>query len=97
MRKFGSSILVPLDSEIERTCRRNRKEKRETVILSQETMADPEGAINENNNNIPLNNPPVVNQPMALRDYALSPTGVQSVIRRPAIQANNFELKPVML
>lgn len=85
MRKFGSSILVPLDSEIERTCRRNRKEKREIVILSQETMADPEGAINENNNNIPMNNPPVVNQPMALRDYALPPTSVQSVIRRPAI------------
>ncbi|XP_024022201.1 uncharacterized protein LOC112091842 [Morus notabilis] len=57
MRKFGSSILLPLDSEIERTCRRNRKEKRETVIQSQEIMADPEGAINENNNNIPLNNP----------------------------------------
>ena len=97
MRKLGSNSLVPLDLEIERTGRRNRKEKRETVILSQETMADPEGAINENNNNIPLNNPPVVNQPMALRDYALPPTGVQSVIRRPAIQAINFELKPVML
>ncbi|XP_024025398.1 uncharacterized protein LOC112092750 [Morus notabilis] len=58
-------------------------------------MANPEGEINGNNQ--PLNNPPVVNQPMALRDYALPPTGVQLVIRKPAIQANNFELKSVML
>ena len=34
---------------------------------------------------------------MALRDYVLSPIGIQPVIRRPAIQANNFKLKHVNL
>ena len=94
MRKLRSNSLLPLDLEIERTCRRNRREKREAIIQLPEVMADPEGEIHGNNQ--PLNNPPMVNQPMALRDYALPPTGVQLVIRRPAIQANNFELKPVM-
>ena len=100
MRKFGSNTLLPLDSEIERTCRRNRKEKRGAVIHSQETMNDPEEARNRNNippNNQQRNDQMVVNQPIALRDYALPPTGIRPVIRRPAIQANNFELKPVML
>ena len=33
----------------------------------------------------------------ALRDYALPPTGLPLVIRRPTIQENNFELKPITL
>ena len=34
-------------------------------------------------------NPQVVNPLIALRDYAIPPTVIQPVIRRPAIQANN--------
>ena len=95
MRKFGSDNLLPLDSEIERTCRRSRRRRREAASSSQEPMAAPDGNLPPDNQL--RNNPLVVNQPMALRDYALPPTGIQPVIRRPAIQANNFELKPVTL
>ena len=34
---------------------------------------------------------------MLLEEFALPPTVVQSTIRRPPIQANNFELKTVTL
>ena len=34
---------------------------------------------------------------MLLEEFALLPTVVQSAIRRPLIQANNFELKTVTL
>ena len=34
---------------------------------------------------------------MFLEEFALPPTVVQSAIRRPPIQANNFELKTVTL
>ena len=37
------------------------------------------------------------NQHMLLEEFALPPTVVQSAIRRPPIQANNFELKGVTL
>ena len=33
----------------------------------------------------------------ALRDYALPPASFPPVIRRPTIQENNFELKPITL
>ena len=33
----------------------------------------------------------------ALRDYALPPAGIPPLIRRPTIQANNFELKSITL
>ena len=37
------------------------------------------------------------NPHMLLEEFALPPTVVQSAIRRPPIQANNFELKGVIL
>ena len=37
------------------------------------------------------------NPHMLLEEFALPPTVVQSTIRRPPIQANNFELKGVTL
>ena len=60
---------------------------------------EPQGGQNGNNgrNYAPK---PVI-QPddsfMLLEEFALSPTVVQSGIRRPPIQANNFELKTVTL
>ena len=34
---------------------------------------------------------------MLLEEFALPPTVIQSVIRRPPIQANNFEVKAVTI
>lgn len=34
MRKFGTDALFPFDSKVERTCRKNRKIRRETIRLT---------------------------------------------------------------
>ena len=47
-------------------------------------------------NGSPSANPTTLS-PRALRDYALAPMGVPPIIQRLAIQANNFELKPITL
>ena len=84
MRHFKSSDLVPLDKELERTLRRLNKEKKGTLTLQQ--RADMEEEATE------------MEQPRALRDYAMpSVIGNSSSIRRPAIQANNFEIKPAII
>ena len=86
MRKFGSENLLSFDPEIERSCRRNRRERREAVRHSQETMGDTGGMRNENN------------PPPALRDYSLpTAVGLYSAIRRPTMAANNFEIKAVQM
>ena len=46
---------------------------------------------------VPHSAPPMEEVERTLRDYALPPTGIPPVIRQPAIQANNFELKPITL
>ncbi|KAJ4723361.1 DNA-directed DNA polymerase [Melia azedarach] len=86
MRKAGSSVLLPFDIEIERTCRRNRKEKRGASTQQTSTM-DPN-----------IGNNDEANDQRALRDYAI-PTvnGASTRIRRPAIQANNFKIKPAII
>ncbi|KAJ4715207.1 DNA-directed DNA polymerase [Melia azedarach] len=87
MRKAGSSVLLPFDIEIERTCRRNRKEKSEASTQPQTYTMEP----NVGNNVGPEDQ-------RALRDYAV-PTvnGASTSIRRPAIQTNNFEIKPAII
>ncbi|KAJ4720877.1 DNA-directed DNA polymerase [Melia azedarach] len=82
MRKVGSSVLLPFDIEIERTYRRNRKEKRAASTQQTSTM-DPNIVNNDG-----------ANDQRALRDYVI-PTvnGASTSIRRPAIQVNNFEIK----
>ena len=54
---------------------------------------------NEQNYRNPATTPFVQpdNLHMLLEEFALPPTVVQSAIRRPPIQANNFELKGVTL
>ena len=41
--------------------------------------------------------PPMAQSLRALRDYALPLVGIPSIIRRPAFQENNFEIKPITL
>lgn len=84
MRHSRRSDLVPLDKELERTLRRLNKEKKGTLTLQQQADMEEEAAEME--------------QPSALRDYAMpSVIGNTSSIRRPAIQAKNFEIKPTII
>ena len=46
---------------------------------------------------MPQSAPPMKDLEKALRDYGLPPASILLVIRRPTIQANNFELKPITL
>ena len=46
---------------------------------------------------VPKSAPPVEEFEKALRDYALPLGGIPPVIRQPAIQENNFEIKPITL
>ena len=50
-----------------------------------------------NGENVPQLAPPMEDLEKALRDYALPLTSIVPMIRRPAIQANNFELKLITL
>ena len=46
---------------------------------------------------VPQSVPPMEDLEKALRDYAFPPVGIPPVIRRPTMQANNFELKLITL
>ena len=86
MRRGGVADLEPLDPEIERTCRRNRKKKKKKV-----TMAD------KYNNNVGHNGNIEVDQNRALQEFVVPHLeGLNASIVRPQITTNNFELKPVM-
>ena len=111
MRRQGRGELEPFDSEIERTINRLCKEIRllaehngYLANMAENLQHNPNlweenelpGANRGNN----IAHRPVV-QPddpdMLLEEFALPPTIIQSVIHRPPIQANNFELKVVTL
>ncbi|KAI4368767.1 hypothetical protein MLD38_017284 [Melastoma candidum] len=81
MRRSRSANSLEYNPEIERTCRALRKETR--LRKQQEKMA--------------LENRDMENH-KALGDYAIPSVGdVQTGIRRPAIAANNFEIKPAII
>ncbi|KAH9697798.1 hypothetical protein KPL71_023761 [Citrus sinensis] len=84
MRRSRSFDLLSFDPEIEGTCRRLNREKRETLQEQQLIMAYE--ALHGNKDARPL------------RDYVV-PTvnGAGSSIARPAVQANNFEIKPAII
>ena len=104
MQKFGCDILVPYNLEFERTVRRIKKENREAENLLQQPMENLQG-IREEEKDIHSRSRDsgspratrMAQSLIALRDYALPPMGVPLVIRRPPIQENNFELKPITL
>lgn len=90
-------------SEIESTTCRNRREIRRSLQYIEEEHEDDtntteEMAENQNNQLPPMVAADPINQNLAPRtmyDYAkLTLTGAESSIVRPAITANNFELKP---
>ncbi|XP_062103933.1 uncharacterized protein LOC133815062 [Humulus lupulus] len=89
----GADNLVPVNLEIEKVCKQNRRNKK----LAHETV---EMAQNDRNNEVPEVVQGQAPHPAArrLRDYVLATvSGVQNCIRLPAMEANNFEIKPVIL
>ena len=111
MRRRDQVDLHPLDPEQKRTLHRLRREQRtihnrnlaimennEEQDLSLE-QNEPQRGRNGNNGRNQAPRPFI--QPddpfMLLEEFALPPTVVQTAIRRPPIQANNFELKSVTL
>ncbi|KAH9780492.1 hypothetical protein KPL71_008099 [Citrus sinensis] len=87
MRKY-KSVDFQFDPEIERTARRLRREHRE--LQAAVAMNDLQSG---NNNIIHMAN----DRDRVIRDYAvLTPQAIHLGIVRPDVQADNFELKPVM-
>ena len=111
MRTWGQAELHPFDPEPERTLHRLRRELRTThnrnlAIMQNNEEHDLGHEQNEpqrdrNGNNGRNQAPRPFIQPddpfMLLEVFALPSIVVQTAIRRPPIQANNFELKSVTL
>ena len=111
MRRRDQVDLHPFDPERERTLHRIRREQRteqtrNLAIMENNEEQDLSIEQNEphrgqNGNNGRNQEPRPFIQPddpfMLLEEFALSPIVVQTAIRRPPIQANNFKLKSVTL
>ena len=111
MRRRGQVELLPLDPEPERTlhllCREQKEAHQRNLATMQnneeqdhgQEQHEPQGGQNGNNgrNYAPKSFIQPDDPFMFLEEFALPPTIVQSAIRRPPIQANNFELKAVTL
>ena len=111
MRRRGQVELHLFDPEPERTlhhlCREQREAQHRNLAIMQnnvehdhgEEQNGPQGG--HNGNNVRNQAPRPFVQPddpfMLLEEFALPPTVVQTAIRRPPIQVNNFELKSVTL
>ena len=84
MHREDVSNLEPLDPEIERTCRRNRKEQRQKVNMADNNNAGHNGNIGADRN-------------WALKEFDVPHLeGLTASIAHPQITGNNFELKSVM-
>ena len=101
MRRDSAKNLIPLDIEIERILKRILRDKREVVRMEQLPMGPMEenredvgsirgGSIHLDAANMDTMLPPI-------RDYGRPSEVTPPVIRRPAIRANNFELKSITL
>ena len=111
MRRQDQVYQHLFDPEPERTLHRIRREQRTEQtrnLANMENNEEQELSIEQNEphrgrngNNRRNQAPKPFIQPgdpfMLLEEFALLPTVVQTAIRRPPIQANNFELKSVTL
>ena len=91
------------DPELERTLHRTRREQNRNLVVMENSedqnlsieQNEPQRGRNGNNGRNQAPRPFI--QPddpyMLLEEFALPPTVVQTTIRRPPIQTNNFELK----
>ena len=79
MRRTRSLDLVPIDLDTNKTLRKLNKKHKQQVIQEVPAMGDE----NHVDNGVPNR---------VLKDYYVPNVGVSS-IRRPPIQANNFEIK----
>ena len=106
--KTRSQELLPFDPEPEWTLHRLRREAHTTqfeIMQNQENEGQfqerNEPQVDQNGQNYRDQATRSFVQPdnphMLLEEFALPPTVVQSAIRRPPIQANNFELKGVTM
>ena len=102
MRRDSTENLIPLDPEIERTLERIMRDKREAVRMEQQHMGpmeenreDDVGSIRGGSINLDAANMDTMLPP--IRDYGRLFAVTPPMIRRPAIQANNFELMPITL
>ena len=102
MRWEPAENLIPLDPEIERTLKRILRDKREATRMEQLPM----GLMEENRDNDVgstrggSTHPDAANMDNLLppiRDYGHPSAVTPSVIRRPTVQVNNFELKSITL
>ena len=108
MQRQDRRELFPFDHEPERTLHRLRREARTTQFETIHNQED-EGQFQETNElQVDQNEQNYRDQAtqsfvqsdnphMLLEEFALPPTVVQSAIRRPPIQANNFEMKGLTL
>ena len=108
MQRHDHKELFPFDSEPERTLHRLRKETHVTLPKIMQHPVDTghihdgdEPQVEQNGKNYRNSATTLFVQPnnphMLLMEFSLPPTVVQSTIRRPLIQVNNFELKGVTL
>ena len=102
MRRLRVETLIPLDLEIEKTLRRIQRYKKATIQLEHQPMENMEEFREEEvGSRMGDGATPDITQMdkvlRPIRDYACPPSTTQLVIRRPTIQANNFELKSITL
>ena len=103
MRRLGSDTLISLDMELERTLRIIINENREATESKRKPIENLQEVGNEENvesrseGSSHRSTLLMENSPSALRDYALPPASIPSIIRRPTIEANNFEIKSITL
>ena len=102
MRWEYAKHIIPLDPEIERTLKRILRDKREASRMEQLPMGPMEDNREDNVGSIRGGSihPDAANMDtmlLPIRDYGRPSVLTPLVIRRPAIQGKNFELKSITL
>ena len=102
MRWESIENLIPLDPEIKRTLKRILRDKIEAARMEQLSMGPMEENKDDDVGSIRGGSihPDVENMDTmlpAIRDYSRPSAVTPPLIRRPAIQANNFKLKSITL